>query len=238
MKKYLILCVAFSIAVLCVACGTKTRNGGNPGSGRTPGNNSANVTATLVSQDENDPNFNHGHSISETDPFGQHEIRRSTDILIHNENEALDFLQDSFKYNQNLYTFELTDTSANDPGAYMWYEFTVYHDGIPVENSEFRVVAFTDGTIAEGRIEFFRCSLSDRTNLLSRDEALDLYIKNSGDNRAYVYQDEHYFFVKQGVCPYVYVYRFENGKMAENTTLSLDAETGEMVGYRPDAILE
>lgn len=238
MKKNLILCIVFLMVILYAGCGTKTGNGGNPGSVNNPGSSGVIVTATQVSQDENAPDFNHGHSILERADFDPDEIRRSTDILIHNENEALKFLQDSFTYNQKIYTLELTDTSVNDPGAYMWYEFTVFYDGIPVENSEFKVIAFTDGTIAEGRIEFFRCSLTDRKNLLSHDEALELFLQNSGDDRDYIYQDEHYLFVKQGVCPYVYVYRFENGKLGENITLSLNAENGEMVGYRPDAIID
>ena len=187
-------------------------------------------------QDESSPDFNHGYSIAVRPEKGPREIRRSDDI-VHNADEALKYLQDSFKYPERIYTYVLTDTSDDDPSAYMWYEFTVYYENIPVENSNFRVIAFTDGTIAEGRIEFFRCSQADRTNILSSDEALDKYIQESGDTRTYTYLDEHYYYSgAAGENPYVYIYRYDCGKILENTNLYLNAQTGELLGMRPDAI--
>ena len=187
-------------------------------------------------QDESSPDFNHGYSIAVRPEKEPREIRRSDDI-VHNADEALKYLQDSFKYPENLYTYVLTDTSDDDPGAYMWYKFTVYYENIPVENSDFKVIAFTDGTIAEGRIEFFRCSQADRTNILSSDEALDKYIQESGDTRTYTYLDEHYYYSgAAGENPYVYIYRYDCGKILENTNLYLNAQTGELLGMRPDAI--
>ena len=194
------------------------------------------IGASGKTQDESSPDFNHGYSISVKSEKGMREIRRSDDI-VHDADEALKYLQDSFKYPDKIYTYVLTDTSDDDPGAYMWYKFTVLYENIPVENSDFTVIAFTDGTIVEGRIEFFRCTQADRINLLSKEDALDTYLKNSGDTRNYVYLDEHYYFSGvAGENPYIYIYRYDCGDILENTTLYLNAQTGEMVGMRPDAI--
>lgn len=196
--------------------------------------NSDNVSVNT--QDESSPDFNHGYSISERSEKDMREIRRSNDI-VHDADEALKYLQESFKYPDKIYTYVLTDTSDDDPSAFMWYKFTVYYENIPVENSDFTVIAFTDGTIVEGRIEFFRCTQADRTNILSSDEALDKYIQESGDTRTYTYMGEHYYFSGvAGENPYIYVYRYDCGKILENTNLYLNAQTGELIGMRPDAI--
>jgi hypothetical protein len=41
---------------------------------------------------------------------------------------------------------------------------------------------------------------------------------------------------KDSVFRYVYTYRYDCGRVLDNITLVLDAETGEMVGFAPDAI--
>ena len=146
------------------------------------------------------------------------------------------YLKDCLGSLDSKIDFVLTDTSENDPGAYMWYEFTPTYDSVMVRGAEFRVIAFTDGSLVEGRTEVFAASFSDRSNLLGTDEALKLFNEQYNDKRKYKYQDEYYIYGGGDSVRYVYVYRFENGKALENTTLGVDASTGEMVMYRPDAI--
>lgn len=119
----------------------------------------------------------------------------------------------------------------------MWYEFTVYYDNIIVKGSDFRVIAFTDGSLIEGRDGVFDCDFSDRNSLLSSDYILENYKKQYGDDRDYDYIDEYYYFARgMDESPYVYVYRHESEDILDCITLTLDAKKGDMMGYRPDAI--
>ena len=190
-----------------------------------------------VSQDEKSPDFNHGHSISEAgdDRFG--EINRSYDVIIHDPNEAKAYLLTNVHPRDEKISLKLTDTSDDDPRAYMWYEFTVFYDNIVVEGSEIDVIAFTDGTIVEGNKGVFDCGFADRNNILSSDYILEKYKDQRGDDRDYDYIDEYYYYTR-GIdeCPYVYVYRHESRDILDCITLTLDAKNGEMFGYRPDAI--
>ena len=188
-------------------------------------------------QDKNKADINHGHSISETAAERPREIKRSYDV-IYTADEALEFLKKCVQLQSDDYTFKLSDTSDDDPGAYMWYDFTVYYKGTAVDNSAFTVIAFTDGTIAEGREEFLTCTMADKSKVLSKDKALSQYKEKTNDKRKYKYKDAYYFFSGKAysVCPYVYVYRYDCGDILENCTLLIDAETGERVGIWPDAI--
>jgi len=191
----------------------------------------------IGSRVENDANINHGHSISERVEPDPKEMLRSEEVL-HDEKEAEAFLLDNILYpEREPYSFKLTDSSVNDTGAYLWYDFTVCYNGIPVERSEFTVITFNDGTILEGDEGFFRVRPEDLSGIKTPDEILDLYAKQSSDTSAYQYQDAHYLYrSRNGECPYVYVYRYDCGNVLENTTLTLNAKTGELLGLAPDAI--
>lgn len=196
------------------------------------------VAVNAGSSDENASNFNHGHSITETESERPREIKRSLDIVIHNADEALEYLKDCVVLQDDDLVLKLTDTSEDDPGAYMWYDFMVFYDGVAVENAVFTVIAFTDGTVAEGRTEFLTCTMADRSKALSTDEALSKYVEKYGVDRQYEYKASGYFFTGKGdaECPYAYTYRYDCGKVLENVTLVLDSETGERIGSWPDAI--
>ena len=180
---------------------------------------------------------NHGHSITERVEPDPREISRS-DKVLYTEDEAKEYLLDELSYPKgDSYTFELTDSSVKDRGAYLWYQYTVCYDGIPVQGADFTVITFNDGTIIEGYEGVFRVSISMPANIKTPEEVLKIYAQQYNDDRDFKYQTEHYlYFSKHQKCPYVYVYRYDCGKVLENITLTLDAETGEMLGYRPDAI--
>ena len=202
-------------------------------------------TANVDTDDENEtspiinaPDFNHGYSISVRQEKGYDEIARSYETVIHDSDEALAYLEKLVPSQGTEFTYELTDTSDDDPGAYMWYKFIACYKGIEVENAEFTVIAFTDGTIAEGRTEFLTCSFADKSEALGRKKALSLYAESTGDKKKYKYKGARYFFSGKGniECPYVYLYRYNSGTMFENCTLIINAATGELIGKWADAI--
>ena len=202
-------------------------NAGSKGTGSTP------------AVDENDPNFNHGYSISEVGTERRpDEIKRSKDVVIHDSTEAQEYLESCVPSDGSGFTYMLTDTSDDDPGAFMWYEFQLSYGGEIVENTDFTVIAFNDGTIVEGWPEYLTYTVVDNSNALSPDDALQVYAAANGDTRPYVYKQSGYKCVsrKDSVVRYVYTYRYDCGQVLDNITLTLDAETGEMVGFAPDAI--
>ena len=186
---------------------------------------------------EDGEDVNHGHSITERTEPDFNEMLRSDEVL-YDGDEAYDFLMDNIVYpEREPYTFQLTDSSMNDPGAYLWYDFTPFYNNIPVVGAEFRVITFNDGTILEGYEGFFRIVPDDLTGIKTPEEILEIYNKQSNDANDYRFFDEYYLYQKGGLsCPYVYVYRYDCGDVLRNTTLTLNAETGEMLGFRPDAI--
>ncbi len=189
--------------------------------------------------DENDPNFNHGYSISELGMERRpNEITRSKDVVIHDSTEALEYLESCVPSEGTGFTYELTDTSDDDPGAYMWYEFCLSYDDTVIDGTGFTVLAFTDGTIVEGFPEFLTYTAADKSNALSAEDVLQLYMDERGDNRQYIYKGSGYICAgrNDNVFHYAYTYRYDCGHVLENITLVLDAETGEVLGYRPDAI--
>ena len=189
--------------------------------------------------DENDPNFNHGYSISEVGTERRpDEITRSKDVVIHDSAEALEYLEGCVPSEGTGFTYELTDTSDDDPGAYMWYEFCLSYDDTVIDGTGFKVLAFTDGTIVEGFPEFLTYTAADKSNALSAEDVLQLYMDERGDNRQYIYKGSGYICAgrNDNVFHYAYTYRYDCGHVLENITLVLDAETGEVLGYRPDAI--
>ncbi len=188
-------------------------------------------------QAANPADVNHGHSITERTEPDFNEMLRSDEVL-YDGDEAYDFLMDNIIYpEREPYTFQLTDSSMNDPGAYLWYDFTPFYNNIPVVGAEFRVITFNDGTILEGYEGFFRIVPDDLSNIKTPEEILEIYNKQSNDANDYRFFDEYYLYQKGGQsCPYVYVYRYDCGDVLRNTTLTLDAETGERLGFMPDAI--
>ena len=202
------------------------------------GSDSSSVSGTGT-QDESDPDFNHGHSISETESSERsREIMRSYDVVIHDSAEALEYLEGCVPSEGTGFTYELTDTSDDDPGAYMWYEFCLSYDDTVIDGTGFTVLAFTDGTIVEGFPEFLTYTAADKSNALSAEDVLQLYMDERGDNRQYIYKGSGYICAgrNDNVFHYAYTYRYDCGHVLENITLVLDAETGEVLGYRPDAI--
>ena len=246
MKKKIAFSLLVGMMVLATGCGNKgaDSNGRDRIDTNTPDSvtvdstdGSQEVDEPYVSQDANSSNFNHGHSIDEAGGDRFREIDRSYDLVIHDSNEAKDYLLDNIQPQDSKISLKLTDTSDDDLGAYMWYEFTVYYDNIIVEGANFTVIAFTDGSIIEGRTEVFDCSFADRNNILSSDDIIDNYKTQYYDDRDYDYVDEYYYFSGGfDECPYVYVYRHDSTDVLDCITLTLNAKTGERVGYRPDAI--
>ena len=246
MKKSFIVCLFLAVAVCGTGCGSQDSNDRIKYSQE---DSSADDTFTEETEDEpsgtaqartrveNNDNINHGHSITDRTEPDPRELLRSDEVL-YDEEESKAFLLDNILYpEREPYTFEMTDSSIKDPGAYLWYDFTVFYNGIPVEGSEFKVITFNDGTIIEGDEGFFRLVPEDLSNIKTPEEILEEYVKQSSDNRTYQYQDAHYLYQRgSGECPYVYVYRYDCGKVLENTTLTLNAKTGELLGYYTDAI--
>ncbi|MBO4459994.1 MAG: hypothetical protein J5778_04980 [Clostridiales bacterium] len=182
-------------------------------------------------------NDNHGHSISETPDERPREIRRS-DSVIYNKDQAWGYLVDSVDLPYPDMSFKLVDTSDDDPGAYMWYEFLVCCGGIAVENAEFYVIAFTDGTICEGRSEIVTASFESCENTKDPEEILSIYQKENNDKNEYLYKDMCYLFMGNANehVKLTYRYRHESMNILEGSTIYLDAKTGERVGYYKDAI--
>lgn len=173
--------------------------------------------------------INHGHSISETTSPRDREISRTSDVILSSE-EALKYLKDNVKLNDRTLSFELTATSDDDPGAYMWYEFTIFRNNIKVYNATFDVIAFTDGTICEGRTDAIGLDYGNTKGLLASDKALEIYLEKNSDTDDYKYEDKCYFFGGGNSAPLVYIYK------SDNATLFLDADDGTMIGFRPDEI--
>ncbi len=241
MKKSVIACLFLTLTVLGAGCGSQKPDNGIELSQddtsvdrKEPGTTGTGQTSPRVA---NGGKVNHGHSITERSEPYHTEILRSEEVL-YDEEEARAFLIDNISYPEGEpYTFEMTDSSINDPGAYLWYDFTVLYDGIPVERSEFTVITFNDGTIIEGDIGVFRAVPEDLSGIKTPEEILEDYAKQNYDDRDYKYQSGHYYYRKKNAeCPYVYVYRYDCGQVLENITLTLNAKTGELLGYQPDAI--
>ena len=246
MKKSFIACLFLAVAVCGTGCGSQDSNDRIKYSQE---DSSADDTFTEKTEDEpsgtaqartrveNNDNINHGHSITDRTEPDPRELLRSDEVL-YDEEESKAFLLDNILYpEREPYTFEMTDSSIDDPGAYMWYDFTIFYDGIPIERSEFTVITFNDGTIIEGDEGLFSVVPEDRSNINTPEEILADYAKQNNDDRDYKYQTEHYFYSRgHAECPYVYVYRYDCGNVLENTTLTLNAKTGELLGCYPDAI--
>ena len=181
--------------------------------------------------------FNHGHSISESSTDRPYEIKRSDDVLT-NKEQALEYLKNCVELPGQDFDFVLTDTSENDPGAYMWYQFNLSYKDIVVMNGEFCVITFTDGTICEGRSPVLTCTFADPADVIDKDEALRIYAENNKDDRDYKYLENLYYFSGKGniECRYVYKFKYDCGDYFENNTILINAKTGELVGSWPDAI--
>ena len=182
--------------------------------------------------------LNHGYSISETSTDRPYEIKRSDEVIM-DQNEALEYLEDCVALPDSDMRFVLSDTSDDDPGAYMWYGFYIYKNGICIYDNMFTVIAFTDGTICEGREEILSCNtFTDPDDMISPDEALDIYMKESGDDRDFGFSFSHIYLYQQKTneCVLAYMYRYESNNILESYTLLLDAVTGARVGGWPDAI--
>lgn len=259
MKKSVIACLILAVSVCVAGCGSQNTNEATSVESSSIEDSSVEDTSventsvddTSVGKNEDDDsgstqtnpgvedndNINHGYSITVRTEPDPKELLRSKEVL-YDEEEARDFLINNINYPEGEpYTFEMTDSSIDDPGAYMWYDFTVFYDGIPIERSEFTVITFNDGTIIEGDEGLFSVVPEDRSNINTPEEILADYAKQNNDDRDYKYQTEHYFYsIGHAECPYVYVYRYDCGNVLENTTLTLNAKTGELLGCYPDAI--
>lgn len=184
-----------------------------------------------------DPNMNNGHSITESGERVR-EITRTTDVKL-SEDEALQLLNDSVTLQNSILEFRfLESTPKDDPGAYQWYKFCVYCDGIRVDGATFEVVCFYDGTIVEGRREILTCTFQHDTSIVSETDALEAYREMTGDENSYDYKEMCYFFTgrEKEECRLVYVFRHEDRDIFEACTLYIDAETGERVAIWHDAI--
>lgn len=174
--------------------------------------------------------INHGYSIKEVRE--RERLIRQSDQVVLTEAEAYKFLTDSITLQPEGLHFRLTETSDNDPGAYMWYKFTVYKGNLKVMNAEFDVVCFTDGTICEGRSDFTLCSFYDADDIIDSKTALKIYREKSGDERSMYLSDKCYLYTGryQERCPVIYVYRYKKGRILVN------AKTGEMIGMYKNEI--
>ena len=244
MKKLIVAGIIGTIAVLGAGCTLPGNHSAGSGDVIEDGIYVDDIVTDDEPQREIEPviiedgeDVNHGHSITERTEPDFNEMLRSDEVL-YDGDEAYDFLMDNIVYpEREPYTFQLTDSSMNDPGAYLWYDFTPFYNNIPVVGAEFRVITFNDGTILEGYEGFFRIVPDDLTGIKTPEEILEIYNKQSNDANDYRFFDEYYLYQKGGQsCPYVYVYRYDCGDVLRNTTLTLNAETGEMLGFRPDAI--
>jgi len=175
--------------------------------------------------------INHGYSIKVREEPDPREIRRTSDVIL-TELEAYDFVKDNINIREPGLDFILTDTSDDDPSAYMWYEFTATFNGIKVMNATFTVVAFTDGSILEGRSEFSEAAFVDEDLIIPKEEALQKYRETSGDVRELRYIEMCYLFTGRYIerCQMVYVYRYNKGSVLIN------AMTGELAGAYSDYI--
>ena len=182
--------------------------------------------------------INHGHSIAETSDQRPYEICRSDDVIL-DQFEAQKYLEDSVSLPDRDMRFTLDETSDDDPGAYLWYRFHIYKDNVCIITEDFDVIAFTDGTICEGRTDVLTCdTFADPDDMLSPDAALDIYMQETGDDRdfGYCFNRNYHYMQKSNECILTYMYYYNAGDPEQNYTLLLDAITGELVGGWPDAI--
>lgn len=183
--------------------------------------------------------INHGHSITESADKRQYELKRSDDVIM-DQFEAQKYLEDTVSLPDKDMRFMMDETSNDDPGAYMWYRFYIYKNDVCIVTEAFYVIAFTDGTICEGRTEILSCkNFADPDNMSSPDAALKIYKKDSGDDRNFVYcfNQNYHYQIKNNECILVYTYHYDAGIPGNNYTLLLDAKTGERVGGWPDEII-
>ena len=223
--------VALAAAALFSGCNAKNTES----TSSAPARDTTETTEGSVT--ETTGTFNHGYSISQASTDRPYEIKRSDDVLT-NKDQALEYLKTCVELPGKDFEFVLTDTSENDPGAYMWYEFTLSYKDFIVMNAEFTVITFTDGTICEGRSPVLTCTFADPTDVIDKDEALKIYAGNYKDDREYKYLEKLYYFSGKGnnECPFVYKFKYDCGNDLENNTILINAKTGDMVGCWPDAI--
>ena len=225
--------VAVALAAAALFSGCNANNTGSTSSA--PARDTTETTEGSVT--ETTGTFNHGYSISQASTDRPYEIKRSDDVLT-NKDQALEYLNTCVELPGKDFKFVLTDTSENDPGAYMWYEFTLRYKDFIVMNAEFTIITFTDGTVCEGRSPVLTCTFADPTDVIDKDEALKIYAGNYKDDREYKYLEKLYYFSGKGnnECPFVYKFKYDCGNVLENNTILINAKTGEMVGCWPDAI--
>lgn len=225
--------IAVALAAAALFSGCNANNTESTSSA--PARDTAETTEGSVT--ETTGTFNHGYSISEASTDRPYEIKRSDDVLT-NKDQALEYLKTCVELPGKDLEFVLTDTSENDPGAYMWYEFTLSYKDFIVMNAEFTVITFTDGAVCEGRSPVLTCTFADPTDVIDKNEALKIYAGNYKDDREYKYLEKLYYFSGKGnnECPFVYKFKYDCGNDLENNTILINAKTGEMVGCWPDAI--
>ena len=232
-RKKCLRSIAVALAAAALLSGCNANNTGSTSSA--PARDTTETTEGSVT--ETTGTFNHGYSISQASTDRPYEIKRSDDVLT-NKDQALEYLKTCVELPGKDFEFVLTDTSENDPGAYMWYEFTLSYKDFIVMNAEFTVITFTDGTICEGRSPVLTCTFADPTDVIDKDEALKIYAGNYKDDREYKYLEKLYYFSGKGnnECPFVYKFKYDCGNDLENNTILINAKTGDMVGCWPDAI--
>ncbi len=180
---------------------------------------------------------NHGHSISETVKKRPHEIRRSS-TLIKNADQAAEYMKDSISFKTKGLTLVLTGTSEDDPGAFLWYQFTAFYNDIKIKNAEFYVITFIDGTICEGKSDIKTCSFANPKDVLSQEDALHKYAQATLDYKDYKFVEMCYVFsgAKKEKCKLQYTYHYDGENPADNYTIFLDAATGDYIGLVPDEL--
>ena len=238
-RDKLMLLIAFSLlaGALSAGCSSKPVETKATSASDTEAVQTTETTEAATSKTTPDKDLNHGHSIAEAWGDRYNEIKRSDDILT-NADQAKEYLESCVTLQDKDLEFRLTDTSEDDPGAYMWYEFSAYYNGFIVMHSEFRVITFTDGTICEGDRSFLTCTFADPADIFSKEEALKIYAGNYNDDREYKYLETLYVFTGKGntECSFTYKYKYDCGKVLENNTILVNAKNGDMVGCWPDAI--
>lgn len=180
---------------------------------------------------------NHGHSIAETEKKRPHEIRRSS-TLIKNEEQAAEYMKESYSFKTKGLKLVLTDTSEDDPGAFLWYQFTSYYNDIKIKNAEFYVITFIDGTICEGKSNIKNCSFVNPKDVLSQEDALSKYAQATYDYKDYKFVEMCYVYNggKKEKCKLQYSYHYYGESPSKSYTIFLDAATGDFIGMIPDEI--
>lgn len=180
-----------------------------------------------------DGKINHGHKVPQNRET-ERLIRQTSDVIL-TEADAYKFMTESLKLQDESLHYELTETSDNDPGAFMWYKFTVYKGDFRVDNADFYVICFTDGTLCEGRADFTSCAFYDIKDVIGPRKALEKFLETNKNSMftdkmtcteiCYMYSGRY-----QERCPIAYVYRYKGGKVMIN------AITGELIGHRANII--